>query len=391
MLEELIHIAKEILVIVIAATMQLLASIGIADTNSFSPPKGPIAETPRSEHTLNTPPSPSERYQQSPSQQHPHTANDTPHAAEPATSTDPTDEQLQPEESTPPPPDVQPTDVLNVAARSALVNVFCTTHTGSSISASSGSGMIIDSRGIVLTNSHVAQYFLLEEEQGGTGYTDCIVRTGAPAERAYDAVPLFISSSWIAGNAEAIVQDRPLGTGEYDVALLLINESITDDPLPSSFPALSLRAKNDDIPEGLPMLVAGYPAEFLSGSAVSRELWPVTAVTHVLDVYTFGEHTADLFAVSGNIAAQQGSSGGGIVDITTGTLAGIVVTSSEGDTTSERELNAITPLHINHTLFTDTGMALSTYLSGNLKERADFFMENLAPELRDMLLDVIEG
>lgn len=141
--------------------------------------------------------------------------------------------------------------------------------------------------------------------------------------------------------------------------------------------------------EDLPILVAGYPAEFLSGSAITRDLWPVTALTQVLDIYTFDDNTLDLFSVEGNIAAQQGSSGGGMIALDDTTLAGIVVTSSEADNTDERVLNAITPYHINHVFLADAGMSLSQYLSGNLAEQARTFMNQIAPDLRDILLDAM--
>src|SRR3989338_2839263 len=69
---------------------------------------------------------------------------------------------------------------INQKTREALVNIFCVTKSGGIFKPASGSGIIIDKRGIILTNAHVAQYFLLKDylEQN---FIECIVRVGSPA------------------------------------------------------------------------------------------------------------------------------------------------------------------------------------------------------------------
>lgn len=394
MFEGLIHIAERVAVVIVAGAIQFFAVFGVFEED-------PLAQTTltphTNSHTPSLPTSPErvrdayENYErrESSSSSSSIEENNTTHAPATTTSSE-TDkeEDSVPDESvaTSSPPALSLE--LNTRVRNSLVNILCTTQSGSGINASSGSGIIIDERGIVLTNAHVAQYFLFEEKSAHNR-TQCLIRGGAPADDMYDAIPLFLSSSWIEENAETITQDHPRGTGEYDVALLLITESLTKDTLPNSFPFIPLTSINDHIDPGTDVLVAGYPAEFLGGNVITRDLWPVTALTDILNIYTFGERSVDIFSVAGNIAAQQGSSGGGIVDIEKESLSGLVVTSSYAEQTKERELNAITPRHINHTIFTDTDMALSTYLSGNLNERAELFMENVAPDLRDTLLEVI--
>src|SRR3989344_252919 len=51
---------------------------------------------------------------------------------------------------------------LNEQVRAAVVNILCITGSGGPLNSISGSGVIIDPRGIILTNAHVAQYFLLK-------------------------------------------------------------------------------------------------------------------------------------------------------------------------------------------------------------------------------------
>ncbi len=388
MFEEIIHILRDIALVFIVTTMNLLSSTLGLVSDIEPPAEGPVPSVVILETDLPTPePLPSKDTEETalaePSVEH----SPIPESNEEDLSV--SDQAL--EETAPLSKDTSsPISVseVNELARKALVNIFCATRTRSGISASSGSGIIIDARGVVLTDAHVASPFLLESESARET-TDCVIRTGAPAEKTYDATLLFISSTWIEEHADLINDNHALGTGESDVALLLIDTPLTDDPLPGAFPFIPLRSIDASVEEDLPILVAGYPAEFLSGSAITRDLWPVTALTQVLDIYTFDDNTLDLFSVEGNIAAQQGSSGGGMIALDDTTLAGIVVTSSEADNTDERVLNAITPYHINHVFLADAGMSLSQYLSGNLAEQARTFMNQIAPDLRDILLDAM--
>src|SRR3990167_446782 len=47
--------------------------------------------------------------------------------------------------------------------RSALVNIICYAPSGSRLRSISGSGIIVDQKGIILTNAHIAQHFLLAD------------------------------------------------------------------------------------------------------------------------------------------------------------------------------------------------------------------------------------
>src|SRR3990167_3977900 len=72
-----------------------------------------------------------------------------------------------------------PFESIDAITRPALVNILCTPRSAGTLSPISGSGVIIDQRGVVLTNAHVAQYVLLAQ----SAHIDlsCIIRTGAPA------------------------------------------------------------------------------------------------------------------------------------------------------------------------------------------------------------------
>src|SRR3989344_2861474 len=95
---------------------------------------------------------------------------------------------IKPRETEPP----FPIDEVNAKARAALVNIICVNTEGNVFSPFSGSGVIVNEKGVILTNAHVAQYFLIKK-YNGENLLDCTIRTGAPARYAYKAEPLYIS------------------------------------------------------------------------------------------------------------------------------------------------------------------------------------------------------
>ena len=274
---------------------------------------------------------------------------------------------------------------INTAARAALVNIYCRSQSGETIRLATGSGVIIDPRGIILTNAHVAQNFLFENAPT-FGNTDCIIRAGSPASPFYDAEILYISPSWIKENASSIKQENPRGTGEHDFALLHITRSIRNGiSLPERFPALSPDMKGDGISLGKPVLLASYPAGFLGSATIEKDLYPASAVALIKEIFTFKTSSLDLFSVGGSVVAQKGSSGSGVVSLETGKLAGIIVTSTEGHTTADRDLQAITFSHMSESMQKDIGFSLSQFLSGDPAEESSSFQKNISPVLLQIL------
>jgi S1-C subfamily serine protease len=265
---------------------------------------------------------------------------------------------------------------INTATRAALVNIFCTPH-GGSLHPISGSGIIIDSRGVILTNAHVAQYVLLSESQNVN--LSCVVRAGSPASARFVPDVLYIPPVWVSEHAADINATHPVGTGEHDYALLAITATTDGSPLPSSFPAV-----NSDTREGIafvddPVLAASYPAEFTGGS-VQMNLYPVSTITQIAKLYTFRSGSIDVISVGGVIEAQGGSSGGAVVNAW-GRLVGLITTTSEGATTAERELRAVTTSYIERDLTAQTGTGFSVMLSGNLIAKTGDFTKNQTPSL----------
>lgn len=289
------------------------------------------------------------------------------------------------------PPTLLPQSVVNDSARAALVNIFCTTKSGGSLNPISGSGVIITKNGVVLTNAHVAQYFLLRDYVV-TNNVDCRIRTGSPAKNTYRAELLYLPPAWINANASQIIAQTGMGTGENDYAFLRITSPIdVSKPLPEIFPALTMTTDSPTRTE--PVLLAGYPAGFLSGITIEMNLYISTVLTQITEVFTFNDlGEADVISFGGSVVAQAGSSGGAVVRRQDGALQGIIATQTEAadsKSTDTRDLHAITLGHIDRAL-RDAGMGgIATLLVGDLSAKAIDFAKNIAPGERQKLIDVL--
>lgn len=278
---------------------------------------------------------------------------------------------------------------LNTKTREALVNILCTTPVGGPLRPLSGSGVIIDPRGVVITNAHVAQFFLLRDYPT-PGNVDCVLRAGSPARTMYRAELLYLPPSWIERNAYKITQQVPTGTGEDDFALLLITgRTDPNAPLPASFPYVSYRL-DDDFGVGDPLLIAAYPAGFLGGATVQTNLFISSALSDIKEVYTYDTGSIDLISVGGTVVSQQGSSGGAVMTVADQKLAGVIVTSTIAETTAERDLRAITVYHVNESMKKNTGFDFPFLLFGDVAFKASAFNLTTAPTLTRTLITELE-
>lgn len=279
------------------------------------------------------------------------------------------------------------TETLNADARSALVNIFCTPR-GGSLAPISGSGVMIDPRGIILTNAHVAQYVLLSESSQVN--LVCTVRTGAPATAQGTPVVLAMPAAWVQTHAKDIAHSRPQGTGEHDWALLLMTQLQTSsDPLPATFPFLQVDVRSAIGFVGDTVLAAGYPAEFVGGTTAQTGLYPVSSVSAIQQLLTFSTSSVDLISIGSVIEAQGGSSGGPVVN-QWDRLIGIITTTSEGTTTAQRDLRALTMDYIDKDMVRELGFGLDTlprqeipamrlrFLARNADDFADEFIRYLS-------------
>ncbi len=271
---------------------------------------------------------------------------------------------------------------INAITRPALVNILCTPRGGGTLSPISGSGVIIDPRGVILTNAHVAQYVLLS--QSSSINLSCVIRTGAPATPRWLAEILYIPPVWVEVHAPEIDMKNPVGTGEHDYALLRITGTVDGAPLPGYFPYLPVDTREaigfkDDL-----VLVATYPAEFLAAAA-QFNMYPASSVTTIGQLMTFVAKTVDLISLGGIIEAQGGSSGGAVVNAW-GRLIALISTTSEGETTAARDLRAVTLSYIDRDLAAQTRFDIATTLGGDIAAQALDFNTHTAPRLIDLYL-----
>lgn len=282
---------------------------------------------------------------------------------------------------------------LNEATRNALVNILCTTKAGGYFRPISGSGVVIDPRGVILTNAHVAQYMLLKDYLV-PGFVSCTIRTGSPAVATYTAKLLYVPPTWVAQNAHYLTSSTPLGSGQYDFALLAITGTVSPDaPMPASFSYLPVNSALDVASANYPVLIGGYPAEFVGNVLTQKDLYAVTSQATLTQAYYYegdDPDTIDLYSLSPTILAQAGSSGGAVTSRLDGNLIGILVTTTSGSTTAQKVLNAVNIAHINRTLKTLTGTTLGEFLKGDLAEKTRTFEETSYPALRDLLIAAIQ-
>lgn len=249
--------------------------------------------------------------------------------------------------------------------------------------------MFIDKRGVILTNAHIAQYFLLEN-YGTEHFLDCLIRTGSPATPHYHAKLLYIPPVWVREHQGEINQQSPVGTGENDFGLLYV--TLPAGPslvMPETFPALLIGFINTPKAVGAPVLISAFPAGFLGGITIQTNLFLSSAIASIQDVLTFKGGGVDVLSLGGTITAQRGSSGGAVVDAS-GKLVGIVVTSSTEATTDKRDLHAITLSHIERSLWQESATSLESLLTGDFVARAEEFNRDVAPALQSLLAHTID-
>ncbi|MFA5841495.1 MAG: hypothetical protein WC835_00840 [Candidatus Paceibacterota bacterium] len=284
-----------------------------------------------------------------------------------------------------------PLEVLNEQVRAATVNIFCTTKTGGDFKPISGSGVIISRSGVILTNAHVAQYLLLKDYYT-KGFMNCIARTGSPAMPSYRIELLYMPESWLAQNAKMIKQESPEGTGEDDYALLLITGGVANTFIPSSFPFVDIDTDQKHVTGDVPVLLSGYPANFLGGIETERDLWITTSPAYLTKLYYFNEKgNVDAFSLGANILAQKGVSGGAAVNQWSGLIQGLLTTITGGNTTGARDLSAISTAHIARSFKNNTGISLEEFVGGDTEASLKDFTQKNLPGLIKTLIDALDS
>lgn len=281
------------------------------------------------------------------------------------TESTPRKEAAMPEVSEPPTPPTSeprysfsPLSLENEleAFKKSIVNILCIG--GPPFRSTSGSGVIIDPKGIILTNAHIGQYLLLAENPAYN--ITCTIRTGSPARSLWGASVLFMPEIWVKDHAHDILESKARGTGEHDYALLQI-VSTDNGKLENSLPFIKIEIREPSSVVGDTVLLLAYPAEFIGGSAVRDDLYTIAVISVIKDVYTFIADTVDVLSL-GNVPLAQGGASGGAVINTWGYLTGLISTTSEGSTTGLRDLRATSLSHIERSFREHTGLSLHQYL-----------------------------
>lgn len=270
-----------------------------------------------------------------------------------------------------PPPQQISFDTPAVTLLRALVNIICYAPPKTGLRSVSASGVIIDPKGIILTNAHVAQYFLLAD-QG----VSCVIRSGNPAVDRYEARLTYISPFWITANPDELTTPNPIGTGQYDFAFLGITGSATSEPLPASFPFVPLAPLSPT--PGIPVVVASYGAQTLTSTQIKSDLRPTLALSRVSEVFTFSNDAIDVLTLTGSAAAQEGSSGGGVVNASSRLAATITTSAIEGDATA-RSIHAITASYVRSEYLQETGESLDHFLAQDPANSIQAFAPRVGP------------
>lgn len=275
-----------------------------------------------------------------------------------------------------PQPNQNEFEAVAATLRGALVNILCLSGR-QDIHSISGSGVIIDPRGIIVTNAHIAQYYLYTGDKSLE--VSCVVRTGSPARSMYQAKLMYLPQAWVAANKNILTTTNPKGNGEFDFALLAITGSAATplQTLPDIYPYIPLSTTNPS--EGLPVVVGAYAGEFVTSEQIQSAFYPTVVFGTIRDIATYVASTIDIITVDGSAASQSGSSGGGIAR-TPGELAGVITTSTHEVTTADRVLAGITASYIKRHYLAETGSKFEEMLAKSPIEVASEF----APDIADL-------
>ena len=260
-----------------------------------------------------------------------------------------------------------------------LVNIICTEKKGNYVTANTGSGVIISSKGVVLTNSHVAQYFLLTKDLGD--YKCALYQENIPTY-GYVAELLYISPDWIKANPDVIVTKNPRGTGENDYALLYITKNT--NPALSKPKTFNFAKANTTYTAkiGDRVNVAGFPGSPNGLADLTHTVGLKKDSTKIQDIFTFGNNNVDVLSTDVTPVAARGASGGGLFKDSN--LIALIVTTN--GSAGNAYINAITTNYINRDLKKDFGISLSDLLNRDLKTESENFWDNYGRDLAKIIL-----
>lgn len=264
--------------------------------------------------------------------------------------------------------------------KDVVVNILCLEKTSTYTRLSTGSGVIISSRGLILTNAHVTYPFLKGPQFDSNVYS-CSVRRENIPNFGYNAELVYYPVDWLSENKDIIKNPSPVGTGENDYALLQITSPIGPTPKVDAFVFASTNIESGDLKEDLSVTVAGYPSVNSGVFEVDARPGLRIAETQIADFFTFSSRSYDVLQTGVNSVAHRGSSGGGIFK--GNNLYGIVVTTN---TNSEGSyINALTLPYIKKDFQIDTGKDFNTFINMSFESLKTEFNSKYKDRLKSVI------
>ncbi len=273
---------------------------------------------------------------------------------------------------------------VSPTTENSLVNIFCSQRMGKLKKTITGSGVLINKDGTVLTNAHVAQFPLVADSNESVV---CIARIGSPAQTVLSVKTVFISPEWLQTNAKYINSGGAPETGQSDYALLKV--SYADNRALNMFPSPIAQSTG---PVGSTVNAVSYPADILGTKGVNTALYVQREQLKIADQYMFTGQSvgsqADIIQTSDSSIGQRGSSGGALTDENSN-LIGIITTTTNGSRSDKKQIRGISINHIHNELLKyQTGGLLGVAQDGSAKVLRDF-NSTLRPTLTSNVLSYL--
>lgn len=263
--------------------------------------------------------------------------------------------------------------------KQSTVNVYCSRIIGNKIQTSTGSGVVIDPSGVIITNAHVAEYFLLAQNGNNT---TCYIRTGSPATNSYKAKLVYLPEVWIQRNKNNLNLETLTGTGEDDYALLVITERVSKSA--PNIPLSYLDIKKDNFSLDDNIILSAYPAGFSDIKIINTALYSLLKYSQVTRLSSFDKSHTDVINTSPTVIAEHGSSGGVVAD-ESGSLGALIVATTQDKYSNKKNIQAITLPYIQRSIKINSGKSFD-YLILHARDEANTFEKDEISNLSGILL-----